>query len=322
VKKRINNCGYALGLANTERAIELLEQEPEKKAFQFDPRLSSIKQALMFSSVSYAPYCVAYKTIHQKRFSQIFDQNLKAGRPIDALAIASEFLKKNRMPAQNRVTRYTREQIREILATLNEVVRMREISRYRMGVATYQFVETIYEAVKNKTEDQLLNTNWTDFTHSNPLIGWNTLMWYMDCAEMKNKDILEIFAKYPEFRRIQTQAQIEMNKARDVVLEKFRQKEPGCTPKIVSFPYLFNHQQGKHLFEAAEMVSTFPNTTNSEILGENILVPDPSNSTLRKDIEKTLKNIGYVPQFIDTNYQHALFGNLHCSTHAFRYCRP
>ena len=321
VKRSVNSCGYAVGLASTEKALKLMRENPNDQAFALDPSLPLVKRALMMASSSYSPYCVAHKALKAGQ-SKRLQEELEKKEDFSAFAFAQEVMKKNRQPAQNRETKFTIEEIRDVMNSLRSVVENRERSLLRIGGEDFETILGFYNFLKGRTEAQLLATNWNDFSYNNEMRAWASLMFYVDCTDMTNKDVLDVLAANPNFMKIQTDVQIEMNKTKQLITEKFHQYDRQCRPTFVEFPYLFNNENRTQMMARASMVSTFPNATNSEIIDDHILVPDPSNRAFKADIEMTLTNLGYKVDFIDTNYQHALFGNLHCSSHAFRYCRP
>lgn len=321
VKRDVNSCGYAMGLASTEKALRLLRANPQERAFTFDERLPLVKRALMMLSVSYQPYCVAHKALKAQQ-SKLLEEYLDQPDEASAFDFAKKLMKSTRMPAQNRETRYSIEEIRDVINSMRLVVENSDRSRLRIGRKDLETIERLYNFLKDKTEAQLAATNWNDFSYNNPMSAWAALMFYTDCLDMTNKELLDVLSAVPNFMKLQQDVQTEMNKTKQLVIDKFNQFDRRCQPTFVEFPYLFNSTEEQQIIMRESIVSTFPNTTNSEIIGNNILVPDPSNRAFRDDIRSTLTQIGYSVDFIDTNYQHSLYGNLHCSSHAFRYCRP
>lgn len=90
-------------------------------------------------------------------------------------------------------------------------------------------------------------------------------------------------------------------------------KDAGKPHSVLSFPALFRKMySGKH-------IAYLPGSVNQLILNNQLIVPDPKVSAMRKHISKAASMIGLHANFIDSLPYHNLQGQLHCGTNVFRH---
>lgn len=157
------------------------------------------------------------------------------------------------------------------------------------------------------------------------VIGTTTNEDAAHCAAIKNGDFVKQFEKDTELSQFNKDVQSQMDAFVTDVKTKYKERHQ-CEPQIIELPYLFQgsvvKENGKVVAEEATGLSIFPNPSNSEAVGSTMLLPDPVNPTFRKYLSSEYQKLGLKTFYIDTQFAHARYGNLHCSSHALRYCRP
>jgi hypothetical protein len=140
----------------------------------------------------------------------------------------------------------------------------------------------------------------------------------VDCMNMTNRELADMIEKDDDWGPLNKEIQIEMDKFRDELLAKYKEKY-GCTPDVIEVPGVF---RGAGNFDNAGALSIFPNLTNGEYINGKYLAPNSVNKAFGNDFKNQLAKRGISTKSIDTAFAHRTQGNLHCSTHAVRYCRP
>lgn len=147
-----------------------------------------------------------------------------------------------------------------------------------------------------------------------------------ECYNMKNKDLIKVLETDPELKAFNVSVNQTIQKFKNEVLEKLKTQYPQCSPKTIDFPDLFvgmmNNERNPGTYAVGSADSIFPNPTNGDIIENTYLIPEPVNDAFKKDIEKSIHDLGLKTDYIDTHFAHVLNGNLHCSSHTMRYCRP
>lgn len=140
------------------------------------------------------------------------------------------------------------------------------------------------------------------------------------CDEMTNGDMADLFKANSELSELNDEVQKKIDAFRDELKSKIASKYPGCNPPVIEVPQIFNGAAGK--FEDAKALSVFPNPTNGEIVNGKYLMPDTNNTLFKKEMMDQMKKLGIETTPIKTDFAHKAEGNLHCSSHAIRYCKP
>lgn len=139
------------------------------------------------------------------------------------------------------------------------------------------------------------------------------------CDDMTNADMADLFKSNSELAELNDEVQRKIDAFRDDLKAKIAAKYPGCNPPVIEVPQIFN---GAGKFEDAQALSVFPNPTNGEIVNGKYLMPDTNNTLFKKEVMDQMKKLGIETTPIKTDFAHKLEGNLHCSSHAIRYCKP
>ncbi len=152
------------------------------------------------------------------------------------------------------------------------------------------------------------------------------------CGDLKQSDLLNLYknpmagyageALASKFRLTQDAIQKRMDSFKIELKEKLKKALPQCEPQIVDVPYLFEGNYDAKEKSVTGALSLFPNPTNGQMLEKTYLAPKAGNKAIQKSIEETYKKLGVDVKTVDTFFAHTQNGNLHCSTHLLRYCRP
>jgi hypothetical protein len=139
------------------------------------------------------------------------------------------------------------------------------------------------------------------------------------CLSMTNGELYQIISSNPELRNLNQEIQVNMNLFKEELIEHFKQKCQGNAPPVIEIPQIFD---GAENFSTSRALSIFPNLSNGEYVNGTYIMPAAVNSEYQKDFQSQLQALGIATPVIDTTDLHAARGNLHCATHAIRYCRP
>jgi hypothetical protein len=119
----------------------------------------------------------------------------------------------------------------------------------------------------------------------------------------------------------------EVQRVMDQEKAQIRARYPACgDANFVDVPNLFYGEFVKGVeppqLDVGTGASMFPNPTNGVRAHNSMIFSDPHNSAFREYLSGSAIG-GLQARFVDTwNYAHLGSGNLHCSTHTIRYCRP
>ncbi len=178
---------------------------------------------------------------------------------------------------------------------------------------------------------------------------------------MTNADVLRGFENDATARLTNALVDRSMAENRRRLLASF-QARLGCEPNVIEVPDLFYGSQGavpapllmppgyprgtaawnaldtdaqmRHIaglpnpeqFAALPegmIDSMMPNPTNGVSAGNGFIFSDPQNRAFRSYLRTTYQGTGLRTRFMDTwDSAHVGQGNLHCSTHTLRFCRP
>ncbi|QDK39348.1 protein-arginine deiminase family protein [Bdellovibrio sp. NC01] len=147
------------------------------------------------------------------------------------------------------------------------------------------------------------------------------------CLSFKNKDFLNFFKEHSDYEKAMDHVQERMDGFIKDLTAQVKKDRPQCALNVIEVPQYFAgkiRQTIRHGFkpriESAQ--SLFPNPSNGEVFGDKYLLPDPVNTSFRKDLTQSLTAIGLKPVFLDTHFAHRLQGNFHCSEKTIRLCKP
>lgn len=119
------------------------------------------------------------------------------------------------------------------------------------------------------------------------------------------------------FHEIQYVAYQKIDKIKEEIKEHYKVLHPSCeNVKMVSLPVLFSCSLDGG--DISYCGAALPNSVNSVVLGDNILVPDPFLPSLRSYIDQTFADLGMKNHFVDTGLANIHAGNAHCLTNVIR----
>lgn len=147
------------------------------------------------------------------------------------------------------------------------------------------------------------------------------------CLDMKNKDFLKFYKTHADYQKALAHIQDRLDDFVKGFSEQHKKQNPKCQLQVLELPQLFAGKIRQTLrsgfkprMENAQ--SLFPNPSNGEVYGQKYIMPDPVSASFRKDVSKSMADLGLTPVFLDTHFAHRLQGNLHCSEKTLRQCRP
>jgi hypothetical protein len=144
-----------------------------------------------------------------------------------------------------------------------------------------------------------------------------------ELATITNREMLAAFATMPELTQYNQLVQEKMDENK----RRVRARYPQCADsnfKDVPDIFMGFVVEGSSPMQLASKTgsSMFPNPTNGVMAGNSFIFPDPQNAAFRRYLSNNVLT-GVTPRFVNTwDYAHELEGNMHCSSHAIRYCRP
>ncbi len=147
----------------------------------------------------------------------------------------------------------------------------------------------------------------------------NNIQEDIPCTNMKNSDLYQILNSAEEIKNLNDTIQSNMDQFITHLRGRISARYPGCNPDIIEAPQVY---YGANNFNSARATSIFPNLTNGESVNATYIMPSPVNAVFGRSVEETLHRYNIQTREIDTSFAHMLNGNLHCSSHAIRYCRP
>ena len=152
---------------------------------------------------------------------------------------------------------------------------------------------------------------------------------------LSNADVLKVLkedhsleeASFASYNRL---VQEEMDGLQSVLSQRIKSKL-NCTPDFIQTPDLFFggnlvKKSGQDAFELPNHSgrSVLPNSTNSVFIGDSLIIPEPGqNAQFKAYMQEEYAKRGIISRFVDTaEYAHKNLGNLHCTTHSLRICQP
>jgi hypothetical protein len=148
-------------------------------------------------------------------------------------------------------------------------------------------------------------------------------------AAVTNEDVFRAVQASELWLRLNNYIQGEMDKARRKLTASYAASECKSV-RIIDVPDLFYRNGDDASMEAEaqrpditdDALSLLPNPTNSLLIENTLLSPDPQNAVFRSFLQTTYTALGMDFKWIDTWNLHEFWGNLHCATNALRVCRP
>ena len=160
-----------------------------------------------------------------------------------------------------------------------------------------------------------------------------------EVSKMTNGDFLNGYQQDSELKKYNELVQKKMDAARKELETRIFGRMPECRGKVdfIEVPNIFYPEaesglnistgdDGNELYDLKKGLgsSFLPNPTNGVLAGDKMIFSNPQNATFEKYLEKEMKSrTGLKTGLVDSwNYAHVGNGNVHCSTHALRFCKP
>ncbi len=158
----------------------------------------------------------------------------------------------------------------------------------------------------------------------------------MSCDErlsvMTNNELVSGMKKDQQFLQFNKLVQKSMDDSKKIIKKKLIEKLPQCAKYLdfVDVPDLFYSRYGvNESMTGPELTipgnggSVFPNPTNSVLANNSMLISDPKSKVFKDYMDGMLKKRGIKSKYINTwEYAHLGDGNMHCSSHTIRFCKP
>jgi hypothetical protein len=147
------------------------------------------------------------------------------------------------------------------------------------------------------------------------------------CKNLTNQNMMDILNKTPELKAANDFIQKKMDEFQVEAEAKLKAHLPQCKTDFIAAPQIFvglweKNAQGQMALGHARAL--LPNLTNSVLVNDSLLSPEPHNDAVKKYIDAEYAKRGMKTVYIDTLpvYEDGGKGNLHCMTNQIRKCRP
>ncbi|WP_374080325.1 protein-arginine deiminase family protein [Bdellovibrio bacteriovorus] len=303
-------CDFSLAFASPKKGLELLKANPNGRAFDFS-NVSGEDIVSRMRQGGYREMCAAYMENKRSQNPSSPGSPIKSrpGKGVSQLLWEITLAK-----AWAGVTVITPESKLEKLfkeldaASATQPKSMEEQRQQREKIAE----------IRNKITAEMRKSG---YVKSNSKMD-DTL----ECYNMTNKDLAKIIESDQEMKDFNEAVEKSIQEFKKDLLAKLKAKYPQCSPKTIDIPDIYtgmmDYGQQPAKYAVGSGLSLFPNPTNGEIVGDTYIMPEPVNPAFKSEIDKQVKGLGLKTDYIDTHFAHAKQGNLHCSSHAIRYCRP
>ncbi|WP_347357148.1 protein-arginine deiminase family protein [Bdellovibrio sp.] len=307
-------CDFSLAFASPKKGLELLKKNPQGRAFDFS-HLSPDEIMIRLRQAPYNRVCseFAYTKALEKRGTKPGNSKEKRMRGVSKFLFdiilppvsAGSFIASQKDAESLRMERYLEDLNNEGISDPpmdrgDDSRRQARIDRLNRQRALLRQAGIL----KSESDTSVLK----------------------DCYNMTNKDLAKMFEDDFEMKEFNESVEKATQQFKQDLLAKLKKSYPQCNPKTVDLPDLFlgdmDYDTNPPTYAMGTADSVFPNPTNGEIVENTFILPEPVNPAFKADIDKSIKDLGLKTDYIDTHFAHTLNGNLHCSSHAMRYCRP
>ncbi len=152
----------------------------------------------------------------------------------------------------------------------------------------------------------------------------------LGCSSSTNQAVVSAWDRDAgQLRSYNELVQAEMDRLRELLHGKLKERFPQCEPDFIDLPNLFmgealvEGENGARSLPRHTGKSILPNAANAVSINNTVISPEPGNAAFREGIEAAYSAAGIQPEFIDTfDFAHQGQGNLHCVTHTIHTCRP
>ncbi len=283
-RKKEGSCAFAILVASPLKAVDVLQAEPEKRAFHVKGASTAELENRIEAHGGWTKVCSLHHQIQKSRSPE------KRKRANDKTV--SSLGSSRRSPASDS------EGLEKRRAALLSELRKR-IGRELM--IDQKFDESLPRNYFRKdcaemTNADVLNTMSVDEGRRYPAWDFNMTV---EAAQMGNVQVL----------REAIQKQIPGCNPEIIAVPQIFQ---GKTLPVSGSPFSVP-RSGSALN---------PPPTNGVLIGNRYFMPDPMNESMREYNRKVFEKLGLELEFVDTYSLHRAYGNLHCATNVARYCRP
>nr|BFD59558.1 hypothetical protein CKG001_16650 [Bdellovibrio sp. CKG001]BFD62938.1 hypothetical protein BdHM001_16190 [Bdellovibrio sp. HM001] len=306
-------CDFSLAFASPKKALEILKKNPQGRAFDFS-HLSPDEIMVRLRQAPYNRIC--------SEFSYIKEMKSRGNRPGNGkekrVRGVSQFLFNIILPPVS---------AGNIVASLKDPESLR-MDEYLEQIDEDGISDPPLDRGRDRRQERIdrLNRQRALLRQAGILKSQSDSSILKDCYNMTNKELADMFEDDYEMKEFNESVEEATQKFKKELLAKVKKSYPQCNPKTVELPDLFlgdmNYDSEKPTYAIGTADSVFPNPTNGEIVESTFILPEPVNPAFKAEIDKSIKDLGLKTDYIDTHFAHTLNGNLHCSSHAMRYCRP
>lgn len=305
-------CDFSLAFASPKKGLELLKKNPQGRAFDF----SNVSPEEVMVRMRQAPYnriCMEYAYVKALK-----SRGNKPGKSKEKrMRGVSKFLLDIILPP---VSAGSYIEVKKDAESLRMEEYIEELNRDGISDPPLDRDERRQARIDrmNRQRALLRQAGIVKVEDAGSLLK--------DCYNMTNKELADMFEDDYEMKEFNESVEKATQKFKQELLAKTKKAYPQCNPKTVDLPDLFigdmNYDVEPPTYAMGTADSIFPNPTNGEIVENTFILPEPVNPAFKADIDKSIKDLGLKTDYIDTHFAHTLNGNLHCSSHAMRYCRP
>lgn len=304
-------CDFSLAFASPKKALDLLKKNPQGRAFDFS-HLTPDEALARMSQTPYTYVCQEYS------YSKSLKNN--GGNP-----------EKSREKRSRGVSQFLFEVILPPVSAGATVQPLKDaeskrIREYLERISEGGIDDPALERSRREEKYARLNRRRALMRQSGMIKDSTSIQNAMDCYNMTNKDLADLIEEDFELKEFNASIEAATQKFKKELLEKVKKSYPQCNPKTVDLPDLFmgemDYDSNSPTYVTGSADSIFPNPTNGDIVQDTFILPEPVNPAFKADIDSSIKNLGLKTDYIDTHFAHSMNGNLHCSSHTMRYCRP
>ena len=299
-------CDFSLAFASPKRGLDLLKAHPNDRAFDFS-HVSPEEALVRMTKGNYRLLCHKYL---QKKQNNSPTQPGSAAPKGGVTQLLLEWTLHRAFAGAASLDSNPVDKLLEELQDLEDTQPRSQEERQRLRERKTQLRNRIreFKAQAGYKKNQ------------------ETLERARECYNMTNRELAELIESDPEIKAFNESVEKAIQDFKTDLLAKLKTKYPQCSPQTLDIPDLFigmmDEDGGKPTYAKGTGESIFPNPTNGEIIGNTFILPEPVNPAFKKDIDAQVRATGLKTDYIDTNFAHMLQGNLHCSSHTMRYCRP
>ncbi|WP_413944716.1 protein-arginine deiminase family protein [Bdellovibrio sp. HCB-162] len=300
-------CDFALAFASPKKGLEVLKGNPDGKVFDF-PGVSGEELLTRVRQSGYREICAAYTASKRSQNLPPSPGKTRSGKGVSQLLWELSITKS--FAGVLSLTDPRVESLYKELQALDDMEPKSAEERQRLVTRKSEILNKIKRQMKK-----------AGYLKSNAKMEEAK-----ECLQMTNKDLAKIIESDKEFKDFNESVEKAIQQFKKDLLAKLKQKYPQCSPKTLDIPDIYqgmmDYDKQPASYAMGTGLSLFPNPTNGEIVGNTYIMPDPVNPAFKADIDKQIKGLGLKTDYIDTHFAHVQQGNLHCSSHAIRYCRP